>query len=49
MLVGRVPIDDVSAGEYELRVTVDAGRADDRATATVTGGRARAEGPRYMT
>ena len=28
MLVGRVPIDDVSAGEYELQRDGDAGRAD---------------------
>ena len=36
MLVGRVPIDDLSAGEYELRVTVTTGMTTTTRTATIT-------------
>ena len=36
MLVGRVPIDDVPAGEYELRVSVTQGAQTTARTASVT-------------
>jgi VWFA-related protein len=36
MLVGRVPIDDVSPGEYELRVTTTMGTTTTVRTATIT-------------
>src|SRR6185503_10812405 len=36
MLVGRVAIDDVSAGEYELRATVTAGTTTTVRTTTLT-------------